>query len=59
MSKYIKIKDIRNALIELIKSGKWLGRDTTMNIIKALADLPTIEVSNGQSRRFFKRRLAM
>ena len=44
MSKYIKVEDIRAALIELSDSGKWLERETTTNIIKALGNLPTIEI---------------
>jgi len=44
MSKHIKIKDIRNALVELIDGGKWLERDTTMRILEALGDLPTIDI---------------
>lgn len=44
MSKYIKVEDIKNALIELSKSGKWLGRETTMNIIEALGNLRTIDI---------------
>ena len=44
MDKYIRVGDIRNALIELAESGKWLGRKTTTNIIKALRNLPTIDI---------------
>ena len=48
MSKYVKVEDIKNTLIELVKSGEWLGRKTTTRIIKALGDIPTIEVSEGE-----------
>lgn len=48
MSKYLKVADIKTALIELVKNGKWLERKTTMNIIKALGDLPTIEIGEGK-----------
>ena len=48
MSKYVKVEDIKNTLIELVKSGEWLGRKTTTRIIKALGDIPTIEVSEGK-----------
>lgn len=44
MSKYTKVDDIKNVLIELSKSGKWLERGTTINIIKALGNLPTIDI---------------
>lgn len=44
MSKYLKIEDIKTAIIELVKTNKWLERKTTTNIIKALGDLPRIEV---------------
>ena len=44
MSKYTKVEDIKDVLIELSKSGKWLERETTMNIIKALGNLPTIDI---------------
>ena len=44
MDKYIRVGDIRNALIELNNSGKWLGYTTTMNIIEALGNLPIIDI---------------
>ena len=44
MNKYIKVKDIKNALIELVESGKRLERKTTTNIIKALNNLQTIDI---------------
>lgn len=48
MSKYIKVEDIKNTLIELVRSGVWLERKTTMSIINALANLPTLEVDEGE-----------
>lgn len=44
MNKCIMVKNIKNALIELSKSGKRLERETTTNIIEALHSLPTIDI---------------
>lgn len=44
MNKCVMIKDIKDALIELVRSKKWLERKTTMNIINALVNLPIIDI---------------
>ena len=53
MDKYIGFEDIRNALIELNNSGEWLERTTTMNIIKALVGLPSIDIVHCRECKWF------
>lgn len=45
MNKCVIVKDIKNALIELSRSGERLERVTTNNIIKAICNLQTFEMS--------------
>lgn len=43
--KFIRIKDIKSALYKIIDENKRLEKETTENILRALGDLPTIEVN--------------
>jgi len=54
MDRFIKITDIKDAFIESIDDGVWLEKETTKNIIVALAKLPQVSFEASTTTTFVK-----